>query len=459
MLFNSYYFIFLFMPFSIFIAMKLRGQSLLRFITIASLIFYASHGHAWFILPMIFTTTVDFFLAKCMEKKSTAQKRNLLVLSLTLNVGLLSFFKYTGFLISTIEPIFRINSPDFNQILLPAGISFYTFQTISYMIDVYRGHAEIEKNFWRFAGFISFFPHLIAGPLTRHNQLIPALNIIAKVGVKPRLRQGLYLFSLGLSKKVLIADRIAEFIDPLLAQPESLGIIGAWICMLGYTLQIYFDFSGYSDMAIGLGRLFNIELPQNFNAPYKSLDIVDFWRRWHITLSQWLRDYLYIPLGGNRVSSIRQKLNLMITMLLGGLWHGANWTFVAWGAYHGLLLIINHQLGGNGWVKITLISRFITFFLVGVGWIIFRSDNHEMTMVWIKQLIFGQWELYFLQAHWKLLMLVGASLIITQLPFEPVSKPEKFSNLSIPLSLSVGILAGFSIVFLSETSKFLYFQF
>lgn len=446
------------MPLILLIAVKLRGQGLLRFITISSFLFYSTHGQAWFILPMIFTTVVDFFLAQAMEGKSLSQKKKILVISISINLSLLCFFKYTSLLVSTMQPLFDTHFQNLKYIILPVGISFYTFQTISYMIDVYRGQAEIEKNFWRFAGFISFFPHLVAGPLTRHNQLIPALDYIAKVGIQPRWNQGVYLFSLGLAKKVLIADSIAELIDPLLSQPESLGLLGAWACMLGYTLQIYFDFSGYSDMAIGLGRLFNIELPQNFNAPYKSLDIVDFWRRWHMTLSRWLRDYLYIPLGGNRAGSSRQKMNLMLTMILGGLWHGANWTFAAWGVYHGLLLIVNHKLGKR-WLNSIFLSRAITFLLVAFGWVLFRSDNFGMAIVWMKQLIFGELNYSFFQNHCSLFILLVSSFIITQLSFPPMSRLESLTVLSKPLALSVGILSGISIVFLSSTSKFLYFQF
>lgn len=446
MLFNSFDFLFLFMPLVILIARYLRGQALLRFITLASLVFYSAHGQTWFILPMIFTTVLDFVLAQLMDGRPQKTRKIVLATSLTLNLGLLFFFKYTKML-------------GWNFVILPAGISFYTFQTISYMIDVYRGDAHVEKNFWRFAGFISFFPHLVAGPLTRHDQLIPQLNDVAQKGISPRWTEALFLFSMGLAKKVLIADRISEIIDPMLAQPSSLGLAGAWACMLGYTLQIYFDFSGYSDMAIGLGRFFNIELPQNFNAPYRSLDIVDFWRRWHMTLSSWLRDYLYISLGGNRQGPGRQKINLMLTMFLGGLWHGANWTFAAWGVYHGFLLIINHQLGGRGWFKSIIFSRILTFLLVGWGWILFRSDNFEMALLWTKQLFVGTWSLEFFEENIVLLGLLSAGLIITQWSLVPASTPGRWFNTPRLVSLGLGVLMGVSIAFLSATSKFLYFQF
>ena len=409
---------------------------------------------------MIFTTVLDFFLAQAMFEAAPTGKKKILILSLTLNLGLLFFFKYTSLLALSLG--FFTGAIDLEwskNIILPVGISFYTFQTISYMIDVYRGEAQVEKSFWRFTSFITFFPHLVAGPLTRHDQLIPALDHIAKVGVRPRWQAGVYLFSFGLVKKVLVADRIAELIDPLLAHSGSLGFFGAWACMLGYTLQIYFDFSGYSDMAIGLGRLLGIELPQNFNSPYKSLDIVDFWRRWHITLSQWLRDYLYISLGGNRKGELRQKINLLLTMFLGGLWHGANWTFAVWGLYHGLLLILNHLLGGKGWVRSPFVSRTITFFLVSLGWVLFRSDNFEMAISWVGQLLDGAKDFNFFSEHLLLITLLGLGLLIVQLPLSALSLFEGFADIPKPYAFGLGILAGFAVIFLSATTKFLYFQF
>ena len=264
---------------------------------------------------MLFTTTLDYFLAIKLEKTTTKAKRKaILLISLCGNLGLLFMFKYAGLF-------------GFHTLLslgLPAGISFYTFQTLSYMIDVYRKDCPAERSFWKFACFVSFFPHLVAGPLTRHDQLIPQLDKIEEQGIGPQWEAGIFIFAIGLSKKVLIADRVGSLIDPLLVNIPQLTFLSGWLTVVGYAMQIYFDFSGYSDMAIGLGRLFGIELPQNFNSPYKALNPSDFWRRWHMTLSRWLKDYLYIPLGGNRCSPARTNLNLLITMGLGGFWHGAS---------------------------------------------------------------------------------------------------------------------------------------
>lgn len=328
MLFNSFSFLLIFFPLVLFVSTKLIGKPLIRWITLASILFYSYAGHKWFVIPMLFTTVLDFQLAKLMEKRPLDKRFKwiLLIISLSGNLGLLFIFKYAGLFAdffgifhSTENGILHSTFGNLFTLGLPAGISFYTFQTMSYVIDVYRGDCPAEKGFWKFACFVSFFPHLVAGPLTRHNQLIPQLDIIENRGIRPRWNAGIFLFSIGLSKKVLIADRIGTLIDPLLVDIGRLDCVSAWMALIGYALQIYFDFSGYSDMAIGLARLFDIELPQNFCSPYKALNPSDFWRRWHMTLSRWLKDYLYISLGGNRCGPLRRNVNLMLTMALGGL--------------------------------------------------------------------------------------------------------------------------------------------
>ncbi|MGH7345582.1 MAG: MBOAT family O-acyltransferase, partial [Candidatus Rokuibacteriota bacterium] len=302
MLFSSLEFLVLFMPAVLVVALRLRGQSLLRWIALTSVVFYAFAGHWWFILPMLLTTTVDYAVAILIERETKPRARAwLLGVSLVGNLGMLAYFKYSGLVTGTVAQGLAwlglggaAASVRWFEVVLPAGISFYTFQTLSYIIDVWRGHTPAVRNFAQFAGFVGFFPHLVAGPLTRHHQLIPPLARIAETGIDPRWRAGILLFSVGLAKKVLIADRLGNLVDPLVAGPLELDASRAWLALLGYAFQIYFDFSGYSDMAIGLGRLFGIELPQNFNSPYKARSPSDFWRRWHMTLSFWLRDYLYI---------------------------------------------------------------------------------------------------------------------------------------------------------------------
>ncbi len=469
MLFNSYGFILLFLPIVLGIAGCLRGQRLLAWVTVASFVFYAFAGHVWFLAPMLFTTVLDYLLAPRMARASSpARKRALLVLSLCGNLGLLAYFKYSGLLAHSAHWIYAAlggasQSPAWLRlfdVILPAGISFYTFQTLSYMIDVYRGVCPPERNFLKFAGFVSFFPHLVAGPLTRHNELIPQLSRIAERGIEPRWRAGVFLFAVGLCKKVLIADRIAQIIDPIIDEGQRFGMTGAWIAMLGYAVQIYFDFSGYSDMAIGLGRLFGIELPQNFDSPYQATSPSDFWRRWHITLSRWLRDYLYISLGGNRCSPARRQLNLIATMVLGGLWHGANWTFAAWGLFHGLLLVLYHSTQ-NRWDRMPLaLQRGVTFLLVCVGWVFFRARSFEHAARWFGALV----GLEGVRGPTSTIHLLGGAAIISLALVianftRNASKSSALPELGSARQVALGLATAMALVFMSYSSKFLYFQF
>ncbi len=325
---------------------------------------------------------------------------------------------------------------------------------MSYSIDVYRGHAHAEKNFWKFAGFVSFFPHLVAGPITRHNQLLPQLENIQLNGIKSRYEDGLYLFVIGLAKKILIADQIAIIINPMIDNLLPGDFSSSWLALAGFTLQLYFDFSGYSDMAIGLGRLFNVELPQNFNAPYRATNPSDFWKRWHITLSAWLRDYLYISLGGNKK---RRYLNLFITMVLGGLWHGANWTFVIWGAFHGLLLIIYH-LTKKWWDTLpTFFQCSLNLFLVTIGWLFFRANNFSHLKIWFFNLFTGKNFSLQTESGTKLILLLVISLMITS--FLPVASAYSFAHLKKKWQVVLAILFVFSLLLMNNGTKFLYYQF
>lgn len=456
MLFNSYKFIFLFLPLVLLICKKIKREYLLPFIVIISFYFYSFAGHKWFLIPMLITTVLDFLIAPQIEKSSTIlKKRSWLIFSLTANLGLLFYFKYSFLIASTIWGT-DSEVASLVKVILPAGISFYTFQTISYIVDVYRGVAHVEKNFWKFAGFVSFFPHLVAGPLTRHNQLIPELEKVSKQGIKIQWEDGLFLFIIGLSKKVIIADRIAEIIDPLLNQVELFDTTIGWLTILGYTMQIYFDFSGYSDMAIGLARLFGITLPQNFNSPYKASNLSDFWRRWHMSLSLWLKDYLYISLGGNKK---RRSLNLFLTMVLGGLWHGANWTFAIWGAYHGLLLIISHSFSKT-WNNLPpFFQRVLTFILVVFGWLFFRAKNFYELKIWIKSLFgLGMNNTTLTYSSGLLATLIIGGILVSQL-LPNASQFLGFKSLKKWQQAALAIMFVFTIMLMKESSKFLYFQF
>ena len=465
MLFSSLEFLLLFLPVALAVALRLRGQALLRFVALASVVFYAFAGHWWFVAPMLATTAIDYVVAIGIERARRPPARHwLLGLSLAGNLGLLAWFKYSGLLARTAESALGLlgfsvgpGAARWLEVALPAGISFYTFQTLSYVIDVWRAEAPAERNFARFAGFVSFFPHLVAGPLTRHHQLIPQLARIAATGIEPRWRAGVLLFSIGLAKKVLIADRLGNLVDPLLGSGADLDLVSGWLALMGYAFQIYFDFSGYSDMAIGLGRLFGIELPQNFDSPYQALSPRDFWRRWHMTLSSWLRDYLYIPLGGNRCSPARRRVNLMATMVLGGLWHGASWTFAAWGAWHGALLVLHQSL--PAWDRLSPFwQRNLTFSLVTIGWVFFRADSFPRAWQWLASLV----GVHGLGAAWTaetaaLSALVLACLVIVRMC--PNSQQIDLGRLGALPQVGLAAASALSIVLMNYGSKFLYFQF
>lgn len=421
MLFNSHEFLFLFLPFTFFLFWY-GGRSLrwrLGFLTTASYVFYswwqfdsldqvlysfrirnlADLLHSiwlWrFTLLMLCSSSVDYWAARTIVRTPPDKKRQraaLLTISLTVNLGLLGLFKYFGFFETIVSDLIRIGGGqplDIVKMVLPVGISFYTFESISYVVDIYRGIATPAKSYLDYACFISFFPHLVAGPIIRYSDILHQFrdtNWSKPKADWEHVGTGLMYLTMGMAKKLLVADALATDIAPLwqgLGDGFNLGTSGSWAAVLGYTFRIYFDFSGYSDMAIGLGHLFGVTLPQNFDSPYKASDPTDFWRRWHISLSSWLRDYLYIPLGGNRNN--KRSRNLLITMLLGGLWHGAAWLFIVWGAWHGLLLVLFHSLKARGLVPSNdrplghWFNRQLTFLAVVVGWVLFRAADVHTT--------------------------------------------------------------------------------
>ncbi|MGE3262439.1 MAG: MBOAT family protein [Bacteriovoracia bacterium] len=453
MLFNSFSFLFLFLPLALAIASRLRGQWLLAFVAGASFLFYAWAGEPWFLVPMLFTILLDFILARFLGATSDPRKRMaLLLVSLFFNLGFLVFFKYAG-LIGQHTGILA----SLVALGLPAGISFYTFQSVSYMVDVYRKEKEPEKNILKYAGFISFFPHLVAGPLTRHSQLIPQLSRVSAEGIRPHWRGGIALFVIGLAKKVIIADRIDDSVGPLLSFGGQLDFFSAWLALFGFTLQIYFDFSGYSDMAIGLGRLFGIELPQNFNSPYQATSPRDFWARWHITLSQFFRDYLYIPLGGSRHGNLRTALNLLLTMFLAGLWHGATWLFGLWGIYHAFWLILHHQ-GEGAWNRMpSALQKIITLLIVMCGWVIFSSGSLRQCAGWMSALLGGR-GLGDLSAVDPLLLplLFTAGVIAL---FLPNASRRNFNEMRAGLQLQLAGAFVVAVLMIHFSSKFIYFKF
>jgi alginate O-acetyltransferase complex protein AlgI len=378
-LFNSFAFLFVFLPVVVVAYFAVpRHRARLVLIVVASYVFYA-YAKWWFALLMAASTVIGYVGGRVLERN---RNKAVLVLTIASLLALLGAFKYAAFvggnLTSFVGVITAQGFPGLhsflNGIVLPIGISFYTFEGISYAVDVYRGDLPAERDPLRYAFFISFFPHLIAGPIVRYGILRPQL-LRKHPFDADRVRAGLLLFALGLAKKTLVADSFATWVNRYLDDPSSLHAFEAWAAIIGFGFQIYFDFSAYSDMALGLARIFGIELPWNFDRPYRAASPIEFWRRWHVTLSRWLRDYLYIPLGGNRKGEGRRDANLLATMGLGGLWHGASLNFVAWGFYQGAMLLTNHHLRKRTWRIPPALAVAITFVAVMFGWVFFRLHS------------------------------------------------------------------------------------
>ena len=384
MIFNSNVFLFVFLPlvFALYWAARTKAQRYLL-LTVSGYIFYG-YWNWRFCFLLLFSSLVSFFAALAItDSRRPFTPRGWLILSVGIDLLLLGFFKYFNFFTETFNQLGLPVSLPLIHVILPIGISFYTFHTISYIVDVASGRVKATRNIFEYFGYVCLFSQLVAGPIVRYREIEDDLENIDRPLAESFAITGLGTFVLGLAKKVLIADQIAALVNPLLHSYSTLSPLAAWGAAIGYAYQLYFDFSGYSDMAIGLGLLFGLHIPVNFNAPYRAEGIGDFWRRWHISLSSWLRDYLYIPLGGSRGGSVRTTFNLMTTMLLGGLWHGANWTFVLWGAYHALLLVTDRFTVGLRKQAGSYLTRIVTFLLVLLGWVLFRSDNMHMAGHWL----------------------------------------------------------------------------
>jgi len=383
LLFNSHLFIFLFLPLVLcaFLQLEKRGwmTAALVWLTAASLTFYG-----WW-NPRYLLLICGSILCNHLIGSQIIQRgghKLLLVIGIVFNLALLGYFKYAGFLAENLHGMFAWPD-DFGHVVLPLAISFFTFQQIAWLVDSHQGKAA-AGGLLRYSLFVTFFPQLIAGPIVHHREMMPQFGLARAPSQRSiDLAAGLSIFCIGLGKKVLIADSLSVYVDPVFAAAaagQTLSFIEAWGGTLAYTFQLYFDFSGYSDMAIGLARLFGIVIPINFYSPYKARNIAEFWQRWHITLSRFLKDYLYIPLGGNRRGLSRTQLNLLLTMLLGGLWHGAAWTFVLWGGIHGLYLMLHRLIGSVGWRVLPVqlsqwLGRLMTFVAVAMAWVIFRAES------------------------------------------------------------------------------------
>lgn len=528
MLFNSYEFIFLFLPVAFlgfFTIVRSGREAAIAWLVLASLFFYGWWNPSYLILILL-SMAVNFLAGRQLGKLHRLHRNRAaklwLAAGVTLNLAVLGYFKYAGFFVESLNAVAG-TSFHVGTIVLPLAISFFTFQQIAYLVDAYKGITQ-EYRFSHYALFVTFFPQLIAGPIVHHKEMLP--QFMDRANLSPRLENisiGLTIFFIGLFKKAVLADGVAPYSTSVFeaaGSGEPMTFFVAWGGALAYTMQLYFDFSGYSDMAIGAARLFGIRLPLNFHSPYKAVSIVEFWRRWHMTLSRFLRDYLYIPLGGSRRGKARRYVNLFLTMLLGGLWHGAGWTFVVWGGLHGFYLAINHAWHrlhpfipsrirlrtGTG----KLLAWATTFTAVVVGWVFFRATDFDSainilsgmsgsngialpnaimarlggTGEWLHSLGIGTYlgggSQFILTYAWVIPLLLVALLLpntqqimarfepaLAAYPADPNTEIQGLSGTNSRLtwqpttgwSLVLGALSALGILALSSVSEFLYFQF
>jgi alginate O-acetyltransferase complex protein AlgI len=470
MLFNSTLFIFIFFPvtFVVFYALGslgLRGLAA-GWLLVASLFFYG-YDDPWHLVPLIVCSiTFNYIVGRAIATKQT---RAILIAGVVANLALLGYFKYANFLLENL-PFFDVAAAP--HIALPIGISFFTFTQIAYLVDTHQGKAK-EYNPLHYGLFVSFFPHLIAGPILHHNEMMPQFArretyiFNATAGIT-----GLCWFAAGLFKKVIFADSVEPYASAIFKAADlgqSVDFGQGWLGALAYSLQLYFDFSGYSDMAIGLALMLGIVFPINFNSPYKAVSLIDFWRRWHITLSRFLRDYLYIPLGGNRLGERRRYLNLFVTMLLGGLWHGAAWTFIVWGAIHGLGLLVNHAWRTVGIRLPSFIGRALTLIFVVIAWVPFRASTMVSAMsLWRGMFDPGSGVIFTQAAGWAWVIFLG--FVALTLPNtieiftrgETIIPPARFVwKPSMRWAVFGGLTFGASLATIlgGQPSTFLYFRF
>lgn len=479
MLFSSLTFLLFFLPFAVLGCHALAGRDharrVLGFLLLASLLYYAwwRPDNLWILL----TSVCANFLIAGRIAVALRLRKTLLCAGLAYNLAALGWFKYADFAVSSVNSLFGASLP-LLQTALPIGISFFTFQQIAYLVDVYRGTYDPRaETFWQYCLIVCFFPYIVAGPIVRHAEMGPQITHAPSFRLDwQNIFNGLVLLSIGLAKKTLIADNLAPIVEYCFNKAESLSFLEACFAALAYTLQLYFDFSGYSDMAVACALFFNIRLPWNFLSPYKAANIQDFWRRWHITLSLWLRDYLYIPLGGSRKGTGRTLLNIFVTFLLGGLWHGAAWTFVLWGALHGAALAL-HRLWAAVWKKRMprLCGWLLTFCFLNLAWAVFRAPDFASIQKFIQAFL-GHNGLLPRSAFYDalhisplfpslmfFLLFLAAALFLTLFcknSFEILAR-EKENSLCLS-SVLYSVLLAFSmlVLFFSNMPKeFLYFQF
>lgn len=468
MVFSSFTFLLLFLPITLvlyYVIPKNKKNWRNIILLVMSLVFYA-FGEPIYVLLMIFSIIINYIFGIMIDKLKI--KKALLIISIVFNIGLLFFYKYADFLINNINSLFNLDIKYLN-LSLPIGISFYTFQILSYVIDVYQKKVDVQKNIFTLATYICLFPQLIAGPIVRYITVEDELN--NRNETISNFSDGLRRFIVGLAKKVIIANNVAILADAIFnSNPNDVGSMLVWLGAIGYTLQIYFDFSGYSDMAIGLGKMFGFNFLENFNYPYIATSITDFWRRWHMSLSTWFRDYIYIPLGGNRVSKSKWLRNILIVWLLTGLWHGASWNYILWGFYFGLILILEKLYINKIQEKLPkIVNHLYALLFIVIGWVIFRVEDFNMLISFMVKLFnFSSSNLLdFININpqiiytwpYVILGLIGSVPFIGKV-FKKMNQ-SKNKWLGIICDFAILILFGLVIVYLISSSynPFIYFRF
>lgn len=462
LLFNSYEFIFIFLPITFFIYFYLNkkrlGDVAKGFLVCSNLFFYA-WWNVYYLPILIISVVFNYFIGRLLLNENLKIcKKRVLIIGIVCNVAFLAYFKYSDFLIQNFNAISgsKIN---LLHISLPLALSFVTFQQIAYLVDSYHINTK-ENSFLNYSLFITFFPQLIAGPIVHHKEMMPQFaNKFNLIKNYKNIATGLFIFSIGLFKKVVIADTFSLWATDGFDVAKTLNFFEAWATSLSYTFQLYFDFSGYCDMAIGLALMFNIKLPINFNSPYKALDIQDFWHRWHITLSRFLRDYIYIPLGGNKEGRRRTYINLMIVFLIGGLWHGAAWTFVFWGFLHGAAIIIHRIWKTLNYKLNKILAWFITFNFINITWVFFRARSWDDAIKILKGMFYGDFmfNINYLQV---LILSLGA---VIALKFKNSIELTFYKNFNFNwrqvVATSVFLFISILVIRLNNASEFLYFRF
>ncbi len=464
MVFSSLLFLFVYFAvvLAVYYAIPRKVKNLWLF---AVSIFFYGFGEPVYVFLMLFSITVNYVTGLILDKlrENKKAKKTVLIINIVINLGMLAVFKYTGFAVDILKNIPALSSLVAPEIVLPIGISFYTFQTMSYIIDLYWGNCNVQKNYIIFGTYVTLFPQLIAGPIVRYVDVEQQLN--ERKESFELFAKGVKLFVLGLAKKVLIANQMGLLWAAIKGDNES-GILGSWVGIIAFSLQIYFDFSGYSDMARGLGNFFGFEFMQNFNYPYVSKSITEFWRRWHISLSSWFAEYVYIPLGGNRKGKFRQVLNLMIVWLLTGLWHGASWNFVLWGIYFGVLLIIEKFLLAKLLNKLpAFINHIYALFFIVCGWVIFDFTDMSQMGSFVVRLFtvnygfLGAEAQYNIVAYLALLLIgIGASLPVWKNLYIKTQNKKWSIALQCAAVTAVLVLSTAALVS-SSYNPFLYFRF